>query len=56
MKLTKNVVVSVPMTPNFISVNGVMLPISDFTEKELREIGLVWTEELIKKAKMRKTT
>jgi len=49
--LTKTVPIMLPSVPNYISVNGVMTSISEFTEEELREIGLAWTELLIKKAK-----
>lgn len=48
--------IRIPLTPNFIQIgddNGV-LPISDFTEAELREIAAEWTEELILKAKNKK--
>lgn len=51
--LTKTVPIMLPSVPNFISVEGVMTPIREFTEEELREIGLAWTELLIKKAKNR---
>lgn len=51
--------IQTPTTPNFIKVRvgskeEVTLPISDFTEEELREVGRKWTEELIISAKRRK--
>ncbi len=55
MKKNISITTRIPLTPNFIQTgsgndNGI-LPISDFTEEELREIAAEWTEELIKKAK-----
>lgn len=49
------VIIEVPDTPNFLRYGDrKVLPISDFTEAELREIGKQWTENLVKKAKKRK--
>lgn len=48
------VTVEVPDTPNYLRYGDrKVLPISDFTEAELREIGKQWTENLVKKAKKR---
>ena len=51
--------IQTPSTPNFIKVRvgskeEVTLPISDFTDEELREVGRKWTKELIISAKRRK--
>jgi hypothetical protein len=49
-KLTTLVEVKTPMTPNFIATeNGDHIPVTDFSEPELREIGKAWTEALIVK-------
>lgn len=49
------ITIEVPDTPNFLRYGDrKVLPISDFTEAELREIGKQWTESLVKKAKKRK--
>lgn len=46
-----NLDIDIPMVPNFITVRGVKLPVSDFEEETLREVGKEWTENLIKRAK-----
>lgn len=51
MKLT--IGVEIPSVPNFIKTNIGMLPISDFSEKELRNIGKDWTKLLIEKRSKR---
>lgn len=43
--------IKIPMLPNFISVDGVMRSLSDFAEEDLREIGGVWTDNLVRKAR-----
>lgn len=45
-----------PSVPNFIKVEMgkkecVTLPVSDFSEEELKKVGEDWTKELILKAK-----
>ena len=45
------ITVEVPDTPNYLRYGDrKVLPISDFTEAELREIGKQWTTNLVKKA------
>lgn len=48
--------IEIPMVPNFIRYGErKTLPVSHFSDEELKEIGIAWTAELIKKAKqMRK--
>jgi hypothetical protein len=50
--------IKTPTTPNFIKVTigkqEVNLSISEFDEKELREIGERWTNDLIASARKRK--
>lgn len=50
--------INIPLTPNFIKVGNDtendMLPIADFTDRELAEIGRRWTNELIEKANKRR--
>lgn len=46
-----------PSVPNFISVRignskeVVAVPVKDFSEEELREIGKRWTEDLVAKSR-----
>jgi len=53
--MDKNFKIICPSTPNFIRVVGVegSISISDFSEEELREIGQEWTEELVRRAKLK---
>lgn len=47
------VAVKIPMTPNFIIRefgNGLSIPIQHFTNAELRQMGKLWVENLIKSA------
>lgn len=51
--------IQTPTTPNFIQVRigkdqSTTVPISDFSEEELREIGKKWTEDLVASARKRK--
>lgn len=48
-----NIGIEIPLRPNFIRTNLGMLPISDFSEKELRNIGKDWTKLLIEKRSKR---
>lgn len=51
---TIEVTIEIPETPNFIRYGDrKTLPVSDFTEKELREIGRQWTGGLVKKSKIK---
>jgi predicted GIY-YIG superfamily endonuclease len=54
--VTTAIEVHVPMVPNFLLTGDDNTPVSiaKFTEKELKEIGKQWTENLIKKAKSKK--
>lgn len=47
--------ISVPLVPNFISCNGHALPITDFDESAIREIGARMTENMVKKALKRRS-
>lgn len=52
MKKLLKVEIEVPMVPNFLRYGErKTLPVSAFTEAELREIGKLWTEALVKNAK-----
>ena len=53
--MLKKIQTHCPSVPNFIKTDYDIIPISSFTEEELREIGKEWTEELIKKAKNKLT-
>lgn len=51
--MRKAIDVQLPTLPNFIRVGlgeGVMLPVSHFSEKELKALGAEWTKALIKKS------
>ena len=55
MKIQRFLEVQIPLTPNFITIGEKeCVPIGQFSEQELREIGELWIEELIKKAKKKK--
>ena len=51
--MEKKIKIQIPSVPNFIMAEGndAKFHISDFTEKELKEIGARWTKELIAKSK-----
>ncbi len=53
MKLT--IGVEIPSVPNFIKTNIGMVPITEFDEKELNQIGKDWTKMLIQKSKRQLT-
>lgn len=56
MKKKIEIEIYTPLTPNFIRTSeDTCLPISSFTEKELKQIGKKWIEELIIKARKNKT-
>jgi hypothetical protein len=49
-KLMAMVEIKLPSVPNFIlCANGDKLPVTDFSEEELTEVGKEWTEALIHK-------
>lgn len=52
--MEKKLAVVIPMVPNFITVGRETFPISDFTERELREIGKEWIEKLIMHAETKR--
>lgn len=49
--MEKKIKIQIPDTPNFIRTDYKILPITDFTVDELKEIGKEWTENLIRKAR-----
>ena len=54
MSLTKKIEMKVPNTPNFIQVGENWIPVQNFTDKELKEIGRQWLINLLNKANKRK--
>lgn len=52
--MQKSIEIKTPRVPNFILTDYKPIPIENFTEEELREIGKDWTEELVRHAKHRK--
>ena len=58
VKLTKYVTVNMPGLPNFIiHEDGKMrisVPVRQFSERELKKIGMAWTDALIAKAAKKK--
>lgn len=53
MKITKEAEVRIPLVPNFIFVGEDNVPIKEFTEEQLRELGQEWVEELVKRSKLK---
>ena len=51
--MKKELTVHLPIVPNFIKVGTEDVPVADFTEAELKEIGKEWTVKLLEKAKNR---
>ncbi len=54
--MKKSLEVKIPLTPNFIRCGNDSIPIEDFTEEELTELGRRWTENLIEKAKKKQVS
>jgi len=52
MKIQREI--KIPSVPNFILCDGIPVPIAEFSNKELMEIGKLWTKELVKKAEIRR--
>jgi len=56
MKRKIEVTIEVPTVPNFLRntvdgrEKGILIPIQDLSEAELREIGAEWVEALVKQA------
>lgn len=55
MKINKIIEINIPKVPNFIITKDgkQTIAVKYFTEKELKEIGRLWTVNLIDKAKGR---
>lgn len=53
MKVNREV--KIPMTPNFIMVDGQSVAIQEFTNQDLYKIGKLWTKDLVEKAEKRRT-
>lgn len=52
MNINVEAIIETPKVPNFfIMDNGEKIPISAVKEEYLREIGEMWTESLIRRAK-----
>lgn len=51
-KITVTAQVEIPRVPNFLRMtDGKSLPVYAASEKSLREIGALWTEALVQRAK-----
>ena len=51
----KDVEIKLPSVPNFfITRKNVSIPIEEFSEETLRDIGEVWIKELVNKARRRR--
>lgn len=48
------VTIELPLTPNFLKMGDKVLPIKDFSEKEIKTIAREWTKELLAKWKKNK--
>ena len=51
MKIKTHAEVEIPIVPNFLRMGNRTIPITAIEEKDLRKIGKLWTEELVKKSK-----
>jgi hypothetical protein len=51
LKFSKDINVNVPGVPNYIIVDTRPVPVSSFSESELRAIGKAWIENLIERSK-----
>lgn len=52
--MKKEIKIKIPSVPNFLLLDigyATSIPISDFTEEQLREVGKEWTNELIIKSR-----
>lgn len=47
--MEKKLEVVTPMVPNFVRVGPTMLCISEFTDKEIEQLGKMWVEDLLKR-------
>jgi len=57
MKINVELNIKIPSVPNFImpeNKNHASIPISDFSNEQLEDIGREWTEKLIKLAETRR--
>jgi hypothetical protein len=43
--------ITVPTTPRFIFCNGVLKPISEYSDEDLEKIGQAWIANLFRKAR-----
>lgn len=50
----KTVKIRTPLTPNFMEVDGQMLPIDQLSDGQLKAVGEMWTRELIEKARRKR--
>ena len=44
--------VEIPSIPSFIKVGNDSRSIKDFSEEELRQIGIEWTDKLVERSKI----
>lgn len=50
--MEKRFKIKIPALPNFLlTERDEPIPVADFTEEELREVGGEWVEKLVKKSK-----
>ncbi len=55
IRKTIEVEIEIPMVPNFLRYGDrKLLPLSAFSEEELRDVAAAWTKELLSKAKSKK--
>lgn len=57
VKVAKDLTVMLPVLPKFVRSargGGVMMELSELTEREIRKLGKAWTEAMIAKAKRRR--
>lgn len=46
--------IRVPITPNFLHVDGTAIPIANVSEAGLQAVAKAWTEDLLAKAKRKR--
>lgn len=55
MKISVKAEIKIPMTPNFLRMaDGSYIPLEAITDTGIKEIGRLWTKEMLEKAKQRR--
>lgn len=54
MKMSIDLEIRLPMTPNFLLTDGRSIPIDEFTDEQLKAIGEAWVKRLLEVARDRR--